>query len=682
MMKNDRFFGGNVKVINGNMFQYATVLVIFCAVNVWSEQIAPPEYQIIDPKFSINAGGGIAKTIPTVDIGGTLGLQHSFSVYSEKLIGEVPYPSGYLFGFTDKFGGNARYTRVLPPNTSFADRNDFQGSWWSAGLWMMEVHDHEGSATFKIVSNGVAQGWTNYSLTSNYSYEALRDRRHILEVPVSSPEYLLWTKPDGTEVWFRRGAGANAASKGYLEKIIYPHGLELKFNRIPGTNRLQSVTTSTGFQLKYNYVLKGPANTGAYGMDPSYRNRVPMDGTLEWSSKNPASIIGINMAIERCSDGDSIVCVSASDPCPAFEYNQTCNKMANDWPAARVDWPLGMPRRIYLYNSEVKITNASGHVTTFYTARKTISEASYTYPSPRLVAIKDTNADLPYVNFGYSIPAYYQSSKDPEGYLSSASGIYGSVTGPGAGSQVTENPQHLRFGTKDIKVEKRSDYLGALHRVETLDGSIVFEQSLRNRVVASYPNDGPTEHYEYDGRNNITAKILNQGLVDESRIEAQYPPSCTSSNRKICNKALWIKDARGNTTHYTYHALSGQVETITYPANAQGFVAQTRYTYEPYYASYLNENGVKATAQRPIYLKKYERFCADSNYASGSCAGSDEVQIEFQYASDNLFLTSKIVTAKNASGVQQSKRTCYQYDIYGNLIGEISPGANLAACPN
>ena len=51
----------------------------------------------------------------------------------------------------------------------------------------------------------------------------------------------------------------------------------------------------------------------------------------------------------------------------------------------------------------------------------------------------------------------------------------------------------------------------------------------------------------------------------------------------------------------------------------------------------------------------------------------------YEYNHNNLLLTGVTVTDQK-TGV--TLRTCYQYDIYGNRIGEISPNANLSSCPD
>ncbi len=121
---------------------------------------------------------------------------------------------------------------------------------------------------------------------------------------------------------------------------------------------------------------------------------------------------------------------------------------------------------------------------------------------------------------------------------------------------------------------------------------------------------------------------------------------------------------------------SGQVSIITYPANRNGLRPETRYTYAPKYANYYNLSGVKTQASTPVWLKTEEKYCINSNAFNGVCAGNDEVITRYEYQHDNLHLTGMTVTDNTG----KTLRTCYQYDIYGNRIGETQPNANLTSC--
>ena len=73
-------------------------------------------------------------------------------------------------------------------------------------------------------------------------------------------------------------------------------------------------------------------------------------------------------------------------------------------------------------------------------------------------------------------------------------------------------------------------------------------------------------------------------------------------------------------------------------------------------------------------MKVREITCANSRYNKDnqSCAGNDKIVTEFEYdPHHNLNLVGTAVTADG-----KTLRTCYQYDQYGNKIGESQPKAN------
>ena len=176
--------------------------------------------------------------------------------------------------------------------------------------------------------------------------------------------------------------------------------------------------------------------------------------------------------------------------------------------------------------------------------------------------------------------------------------------------------------------------------------------------------------------NGNIKKIIEQRVDGNKPLvtEAEYVV-CHKSNRKYCNKPVWTKDPNGLTTHYQYHIPSGQIELVTPPNNANGVSEMVHTEYEEMYAFYKQStNGAATRAPDPIWLKVRETSCANSQYnkASQSCAGNDKIVTEFEYdPHHNLNLVGTAVTADG-----KTLRTCYQYDQYGNRIGESQPKAN------
>jgi hypothetical protein len=223
--------------------------------------------------------------------------------------------------------------------------------------------------------------------------------------------------------------------------------------------------------------------------------------------------------------------------------------------------------------------------------------------------------------------------------------------------------------------------VGAIYYAETEEGTLTYEDSARNFPSQFQPGIGPRQNFTYE-RGNLKRITFQQHVPAESTyVEAIYPASCAPpANRKTCNQATAIRDARNNWTYYTYHADSGQVESILRPAGASGVAPETHFQYALRYANYYSAS-TGAWIQGPgIWMKTAERNCINSNYSSrapsAACLGGDEVVTQFEYNHNNLLMTGMTVTS-----VDGTLRTCFQYDIYGNQIGKTEPKAGLSSCP-
>lgn len=206
-----------------------------------------------------------------------------------------------------------------------------------------------------------------------------------------------------------------------------------------------------------------------------------------------------------------------------------------------------------------------------------------------------------------------------------------------------------------------------------------FENNFRNFVTSEVPWGSASKSYTYEGPRGNLSRISTQG----GHITITYHPSCDGI-RKYCNKPASVTDGENNKTEYTYHTQSGQIKSVTGPA-VNGVRPQTRYEYEakyaPHYEPDASGNFSLVSQGDPIYLPVRKAHCRTTNYTGSSCAGGDEdeVVVTYAYEPKNLFLSSETVTALGDSGIE-SRTTCYQYDIYGNRIGETLPKGS-AACP-
>ncbi|MES1195925.1 MAG: hypothetical protein ABUL58_03175, partial [Steroidobacter sp.] len=606
----------------------ALILALGVSVTVvlHAADIEPPKAQLVDRNGINMANGQVTHSLNTVSIGGAMGLSHSVLV----LANEFNY-IGYK-GFRDKFLGEAR-------NMQFSTANDY------SPRQILRVSDFLGSADFAYYMNGVIQ--QGGDMTSGYSYVSIGDERQILEYDNS---YLYWTHPDGTVSRFSRGVCAAAQnsvpcanSYALLVDVTYPNGFVITV-----WSAGMGVTTNTGFELKALYPpdyrpmdktdrrqCVGSSDTGCL------RNAPPVylggSSANYWSISNPTYIVGINDAYEYCTP-------TATD----------CT-LTRTWPKATFNWPAGMPRTMYLGSTSMNVVNAAGQQTTYTFQAYDMNidpisgnvEPGYTQNtdfSPRLVSVAPYGT-TPQFTYDYkNVWAYQPYNLDVRlqtaGVVKQATRwglttIYDMNSTYDQGNNLTLqvisggggiNPVHLSAHVQGAP--------GALRDATTEKGVLKYEGTPRNFVTEFDSFDGPQANYTYT-RSNLTTISYNNG---DTTVTASYPADCVSTPRKVCNQATWIKDAKGNYTYYTYHAASGQVQTVTYPANKHGISPQVRYEYTQLSAHYYNGGSSKITGS-PIWMKTAERTCINSNTVSGACQGGDEVVTRYEYNNDNLLMT-------------------------------------------
>ncbi len=667
------------RILNTTCVMTLLLTVLSAATCVQAADIEPPKVQLVDKNGINMANGQVTHNLETVSIGGAMGLSHSVSVFAN----EFNY-LGYR-GFHDKFLGEAR-------NTQFSFALGY------SPMQVLRVYDFLGSADFAYYVNGVIQ--QNGDMTSGYTYVSMGDERQILEYDNS---YLYWTHPDGTVSRFTRGlcAAANnaapcASSYALLVDVTYPNGFVITV-----WYGGMSVTTNTGFQIKALYPpdyrpmdktdlpqCKSPSDTGCLrNAPPPYLGGSGPNGQNTWSTLNPTYIVGINNAYEYCVPTD-IACT-----------------LTRTWPKATFNWPAGMPRTMYLGSTSMNVVNAKGQKTTYTFKAYDMNidpisgtlEPGYTQNtdfSPRLVSIAPYGTSQVFTYDYKNVWAYKPGNLDLR--LQTA-GVVKTATRFGLTSVYDMNTTYDEGGNLTLQVISGDTGMGSVHlnanikgnpgalmNATTENGILKYESTPRNFVTEFDDFNGPQANYSYT-RSNVTTISYNNG---DSTVVATYPADCISTSRKICNQATSIKDARGNYTYYWYHAASGQVASIKYPADKHGISPQVRYEYAQFSAHYYNGGTSKITGS-PIWLRTAERTCNsssttyDSAAGTGSCQGgsNDEVVTRYEYNNDNLLMTGTTVTAwDNITSSLKTLRTCYKYDIYGNQIGKTQPNANLTQC--
>ena len=623
-----------------------------------AQSLAPPPYEVYDRHGVNMASGQVTPTLTDVTIGDkSLGLAHTISTYSSNF---VNWDGSGPLGFRDKYYGGA--LKVLHHKPAGSENVP------SAWIYVLRVWDDEGAFDFNINSNGT------YS-----SYNG--DPRHNL---VFSPGAgLSWTKPDGTADLFGAGMTAfNPDSSGLvpITSKVYPNGFTIT---VWGVGPSGGVSTNSGYQLKYIYVQD---NSTVTNDDPT-NTEIPPALAGTWGRTIPRYIVAINNAVDYCALNTIAYQTSVATACPG---------LTKVWPTATYAWPGGMPRAMYLADASFTVTDSLGRVTEYmhHPYAKPPALLDPQYRIPRIIGIKRWGEAAPAI--GYDYVTLTHSSGDAYSLMPV---IYGGPTAQLSSSTVStnpadvigytigqqyQNPGQLVNGSGGQRVINHvlSDVNFGIYEVDSWNQTVKFEQSIVNRLSSVYSKvGGVTTSVTYDARYNVNGMLKN-GVIVQS---AQYPSSC--SNPKTCNQPIWVKDALGNQTDFEYDGSSGQVTRVRYPAALSGIRPEIRYSYTPKYAYYKGAGGVFQSAPSPVYVLTQERKCISSATAadgSGCIAGAaDEVVTDYDYGSpsapNNLQVRGLTVTAYVNASVQVL-RTCYNYDAYGNRIGETTANALLGSC--
>jgi RHS repeat-associated protein len=465
--------------------------------------------------------------------------------------------------------------------------------------------------------------------TSGSTFTVQNGMGSTLVFDTASQNYI-YTQRDGTVIRFPAQTSTDDNNGLRALSILEPDGTFTEFGikkfQDPNLSwfwhlRVQSVVNNAGYQLKLEY-----------GDSTHYLN--------------PTKVYALNRTQTYC-DPSADTCASTSGaPYAGFSWTQQpYNPVVGDI------WML-------------TATDAAGSQTR-WTMGAQATDFNMAGPSSvksKASSVDDTTAS--FVNFG-------------TGPLGTSDGIT-SITRRG----VTYTYQILNYNSSQPTV-RSTDPLGNTREVTTdlLTSEVLSDKdglghvtsyqydSFGRRTRTTYP-EGDYIQVTYDARGNITERrhVAKPGSgLPDIVTTAVFPTTCP--NPLTCNKPTSTTDARGQQTDYTYDPTHGGVLTITGPVPYSGGVRpQTRYSYTPYYAWYLNSAGALVQASRPIYKLSAVSSCR----TTASCAGTaDEVKTTYAYqagsssAASNLLLTSVTQSAGDGS---LSRVTAMAYDNWGNVI--------------
>lgn len=427
----------------------------------------------------------------------------------------------------------------------------------------------------------------------------------------------------------------------YATKITYPDGLVVTphYRVFLGSNyvwmvRIQSVTSSAGYQIKFNYQSNTISENSSTWMP--------------WQTR--ISAVAINTAVEYCDPTADTCSLSGSWPVTTYTAPGGAHVTTD---------PIGRATR-YTFSTagtassfKIKTPGSSSDVLQY--TLESVSDISVETFVSRVTSVVVGSSTWSYTYAGYSSSSLPPRTLTVTNPLSQASQFVSS-TSP-VGWVVTSQKDALNRTTSFSYGCNNASYFNA-------------------RTYDTTAPEGNRVLRVCDSRGNVTSTTTQPKAgsgLSNILTTASFPAASTCvSNPKTCNKPLSTVDGRGMQTDYTYDTTHGGVLTETLPA-VNGVRPQKRYAYSLVQA---------ATA---VWMPTRVAECRTSAYSAGSgtCAAgvSDEIVTTYEYAgsgtANRLLVRGVVVTADGTS-----RRTCLAYDAIGNVISVTSPRAGLSSCPN
>ncbi len=420
-------------------------------------------------------------------------------------------------------------------------------------------------------------------------------------------------------------------------EVITIHHRIVKTSKGATMTRIQSVNSSLGYQLKYEY--------------PNYN----IETTPRYIYRRFSKVIGINNAKQYCSINDAI----------------KCNTTQFDWPFATFNYNSASKR--YTIQDYLKRTHTFDHIT---------RQAS------QVISKYNDGFNISHYTYGdtYSIIGNPGGSYPPEMIGGKKNLVMRVIRSGREWLHSYENAGPYGFQSKSVNQDNKSltvlsntaSFQNNPVRVSQIDGSLFhMDNQINSRLNKVSRPDGYEEIYTYDARGNITQIERSQSSGSSTFTKASYDANC--QNSKKCNKPNWVEDAKGKKTYYSYYSF-GLLSSKTMPTNRNNLSQKQRFYYTQLYPYLKNSSGNTVRAAKPIWVKQKEVVCKSSNASGSICTKSgDEVVTTFEYA-QNGTLNNLQPIGKTISASGTTKRWCYEYDHYGNIISEKTPLANLSSC--
>jgi YD repeat-containing protein len=449
--------------------------------------------------------------------------------------------------------------------------------------------------------------------------------------------------------------------------VVYPNYYSTSAQEYPAIlsypvyeQRLTRVSNSRGYELRFAYV-DSTTDAGGYCPDPGYasvgcvtpaknttmaRNRI-QSVTGNWVS--PASqttpIGQVTYGYSNCM-GWSADCLSSIQ--------------APDGATTLINWTINQT------GTSLSI-QLPGETTPSTTVTFANAPHSYYYPDrPR--GYYNTNPRLTRNYFRVSTQAFADGSSVsysptfadrwvPEPYGMWARTPYAAsmqITQPGNAVTVLDY------------VDQYDEHGGPVSVTDPLNRTTTNSYNAVGALASTTLPEGQRVDYSYDVRGNLlsTTRYPKPGsaaapLTESSAYTAAPTVDANAcANQLICNRPISRTDARNFQTDFAWNSATGLLTSATRPADPSGLRPMTSYTYGTFTGA--------GTSSIQLLTSRTERIDATHNLVT-----------DYGYGS-TVRLPPREVSRTDGTTTQ---RSCYSFDLIGNMISETQPNATLGSCP-
>ncbi|MBX9576446.1 MAG: hypothetical protein K2X07_12500 [Caulobacteraceae bacterium] len=374
-------------------------------------------------------------------------------------------------------------------------------------------------------------------------------------------------------------------------------------------HRVQSVTNTLGYQVKFEYAFNGTPTTQA---------ELDAFGTT-------TKALAINNTVDWC------------DP-----TGDTCGSLTQNWPQAQYQTTN------FTGGFRLDVTNALSQTTGYVFGSEGGGSFAYLteidWPEPGRASTTLTYSGEKVVTYSDGRGTWNYS------YVPSGTNFQETtVTDPNA--QATIYRARLRFGPPPGPMGDYTE-MQRLTWFQDPTGARTYTQYDENaRLIGVTAPQGNKVEYTRDGRGNITEmRRIAKPSAPAPTLTSTWTYSNSCTNRFTCNLPTSATDARGNTTDYVYDQSHGGLLTETRPAAALGQDRpQTRYTYQALQAWRRTSSSSTQVAAPAVMLPVQVSACASG--IAPSCVGTaQEVRTTTAYQAGNSSTGSNLLPVSLTAG--------------------------------